>query len=88
MLYKEINTELEQLHNEAISRSFSIGQFPSETSEPLMGYFSFLTEPETDYYVKANDDFLKAKNLYIYGDYDNALVHFQEIKALLNEASK
>ncbi|MCW4031847.1 MAG: DUF5050 domain-containing protein [Candidatus Bathyarchaeota archaeon] len=88
ILYKEINTELEQLHNEAISRSFSVGQFPSETSEPLMGYFSFLTEPETDYYVKANDDFLKAKNLYIYGDYDNALVLFQEIKALLNEASK
>ena len=88
ILYKEINAELEQLHNEAISRSFSVGQFPSETSEPLMGYFSFLTEPETDYYVKANDDFLMAKNLYIYGDYDNALVHFQEIKDLLNEASK
>jgi len=88
ILYKEISAELEQLHNEAISRSFSVGQFPSETSEPLMGYFSFLTEPESDYYVKANDDFLKAKNLYIYGDYDNALLHFQEIKALLNEASK
>ncbi|MCW4031819.1 MAG: hypothetical protein NWF08_00300 [Candidatus Bathyarchaeota archaeon] len=85
ILYKEIETELEQLHAEAINQSYSSGKFPSECAEPLKGYFDFLVQPEAENYVKANDEFLEGKYLYLYGNYSAALSRFQEVKSLLKE---
>jgi Tol biopolymer transport system component len=82
-LYRELSFELERIHGETINRSIEKGEFSAEMVEPLMGYLEFLLEPEADYFLEANDEFYQANSLYIKGNYEKALPHFQKAKTIL-----
>jgi TolB protein len=79
-----LNEELSQIHEEEINKSIAQGKFSAEMVEPLMGYLEFLLEPETDYFLEANDEFYQANSLYLKGNYEEALPNFQKAKTILN----
>ncbi|WP_455277437.1 hypothetical protein [[Eubacterium] cellulosolvens] len=84
-LRTEIESELELLYEREINKSRDLGDYPSESPEPLTGYFDFLTQPESEFYVSANDEFYKAKNTFRVRDFDEALSEFQNVKKILDE---
>jgi len=84
-LYVELRDRLEQLHAEEIERSISRGEAASEGTTPLKGYFDYLLKPDSECFLKANDEFYEAKYLYLGGDYAAALPHFQRAQTILGE---
>jgi hypothetical protein len=85
-LRTEIEAELELLYKTEINKSRNLRDYPSESPESLVGYFDFLTKPESEFYVSANDEFYEAKNTFLVRDFDEALSEFQNVKAILDDA--
>ena len=84
-LYVELRDRLEQLHTEEIERSISTGEAASEGTTPLKGYFDYLLKPDSECFLRANDEFYEAKYPYLGGDYVAALPHFQRAQTILGE---
>jgi Tol biopolymer transport system component len=86
-LYVELGGKLEQLHGQAINRSYALGSATSEVTLPLKGYFDYLQKKDAESFLKANDEFNEGRYLYLAGDYGTALTRFQKVKTLANQAS-
>jgi Tol biopolymer transport system component len=86
-LYVELGGKLEQLHGQAINRSYALGVATSEVTLPLKGYFDYLQKKDAESFLKANDEFNEGRYLYLAGDYGTALTHFQTVKTLINQTS-
>jgi TolB protein len=84
-LYEELGGKLEELHGQAINRSYALGTATSEVTLPLKGYFDYLQKKDTEAFLKANDEFYKGKYLYLAGDYKAALTHFENVKTLVSQ---
>ena len=84
-LRTEIESELKLLHEAEIIKSRDLGDYPSESPEPLIGYFDFLIKPESEFYISANNEFYKAKNKFLVRDFDEALSEFQNVKRILDD---
>jgi dipeptidyl aminopeptidase/acylaminoacyl peptidase len=85
ILYQELNTELNQRHETAINKSISLGITTSEVATPLKGYFDYLLNPNAKPFLEANDEFYKAKNLYLAENYTGASTHLQKVENLIIE---
>ncbi len=86
-LYVELGGKLEQLHGQAINRSFALGSATSEVTLPLKGYFDYLRKKDAESFLNANDEFNEGRYLYLAGDYGSALSHFQRVKTLVSQIS-
>jgi dipeptidyl aminopeptidase/acylaminoacyl peptidase len=86
-LYVELGGNLEQLHGQAINRSYALGIATSEVTLPLKGYFDYLRKNDSESFRSANDEFNEGRYLYLAGDYGSALSHFQRVKTLVSQAS-
>jgi Tol biopolymer transport system component len=84
-LNEEISNEIEQLYEMEIDRSRVLGEYTSESPEPLAGYFEFLNQPESEYYVKASDELYDAQNKIRIGEFEEGLASLQRIKMRLEE---
>ncbi len=86
-LYVELGGKLEELHGQAINRSFALGTATSEDTLPLKGYFDYLRGKDAESFLNANDEFNEGRYLYLAGDYGSALSHFQRVKTLVSQIS-
>ena len=86
-LYVELGGKLEELHGQAINRSYTLGVATSEVTLPLKGYFDYLQKKDAESFLKANDEFNEGRYLYLAGDYGSALSHFQRVKTLVSQTS-
>jgi Tol biopolymer transport system component len=86
-LYVELGGKLEELHGQAINRSYALGSATSEVTLPLKGYFDYLRTKDAESFLNANDEFNKGTYLYLAGDYGSALSHFQRVKTLVSQIS-
>ncbi|MEM4251395.1 MAG: hypothetical protein QW828_06145, partial [Candidatus Bathyarchaeia archaeon] len=84
-LYVQLGSELDQLYRGAISRSIALGVTTSEVTVPLKGYFDYLLTRNGEKFQEANEEYFKAKELYLSEDYDAALPHFQKARTILGE---
>jgi Tol biopolymer transport system component len=86
-LYVELGGNLEQLHGQALNRSYALGSATSEVTLPLKGYFDYLRKNDSESFRSANDEFSEGRSLYLAGDYGSALSHFQRVKTLVSQVS-
>jgi Tol biopolymer transport system component len=86
-LYVELGGKLEQLHGQAINRSYALGSATSEVTLPLKGYFDYLQRKDAESFLNANDEFNKGTYLHLAGDYGSALAHFQKVKTLVGQTT-
>jgi Tol biopolymer transport system component len=83
--YVQLGSELNHLYGDAINRSISLGVTTSEVTVPLKGYFNYLLTENGEKFQEANEEYHKARELYLAEDYDAALPHFLKAKAILGE---
>jgi len=87
LLFVELGGKLDELHRRALDESAKLGLTTSEVAVPLKGYFDYLMKPEAKPFLESNSEFYEATRLYLAGDYSQALVRFQNVKAQVSSQS-
>ncbi|MBS7622178.1 PD40 domain-containing protein, partial [Candidatus Bathyarchaeota archaeon] len=77
-LHVQLGSELDQLYRGAISRSIALGVTTSEVTVSLKGYFDYLLTRNREKFQEANEEYCKAKELYLSEDYDAAWSTFRK----------